>query len=275
MSLIGAISAYSRLSSEQRAFVKKQGINTSMSAHKWVRFLEPICEFDQQCDPVRDKLGGIAMASGFGLFFSVFLSAFFSSPLPLMVVGVIFILSLFLYLILNSKDVNNNVRNTLFPLLNVLSIELGNRQKINLNICFRKKLKKKDIVLTPRSDKANVFYGYDVVELNCTLKDGTKLTWKVRDLIRKRTKRNPRGKIKVKYKLKRRILIAMSFKAEHYQLAPGAKKTWGKKIKQENGKIVYKNTIKQSAEGKVADVNFNDLLARTQAPYHYLEQAAG
>lgn len=273
MSVLGTISAYHRLDAEQKAFIRNKGTDANMSAHKWIRFLEPLCRFDESCDASRRTVGIVAVFVGIATFFSIVVSATIMSFIPTMICIFFLLPALVFYLLLKRKDVNNNIRNTLYPLINILSVEVGNKQKISAKIRFRKDLKKNDIIDTPGSDSNHKFYAYDVLEISCPFKDGTKLTWKVNDTIRRRKKRNPRGKIKIKLKLKRRILISLSFNKDIYQLISRTPKAIGDNFKNSTNKLVYKNTLKYSEEGISANIPMGDLLDATRRPYYYLEQS--
>ena len=272
MSLIGAMRLYFSLSTEQKAFIKNGGGQASMSVHKWVRFLEPMCQFDQLRDNARKGSEEVTVAFVFLSFASIFPSIIMESYVPSIIVVSLFILVRIPLSILKRRDINNNVRNTLYPLLNLLSLEIGNKQKIDISVCARKNLEKEDIIETERSDDNNTFYCYDMLELNCTLKDKTKLTWKVRDIVRRREKVNLRGKRKIKRKLKRRVLVSMSFRKDLYRLNPSASKELEGNIKDGNDKITYKHTLKYADYGSTKDIDIEELLDTSRAPYKYMMQ---
>jgi len=59
---------YAKLNAEQKYFIDKGTIDQSMSARKWIRFLEPICQYDEQNDSARIPLIVTMLALGFYFF---------------------------------------------------------------------------------------------------------------------------------------------------------------------------------------------------------------
>ncbi|NRA56197.1 MAG: hypothetical protein HRU23_18810 [Gammaproteobacteria bacterium] len=267
---------YNNLSQEQQQFIKDKGCCDSMSAHKWIRFLEPICRYDQLCDTIAHTVGKWLAFSLVALIISVFIGVMFETILipaialvPLVILGLI-------YRSVQKKDVNDNLRKTVYPLINVLSLEIGNRQKITLKLNFDKELVKQAIVKLPQSKPKTIFYSFNIIEASTVFKDGTKFTWKVNDVIRKRTRQNPRGKTKTKYKLKRKSLINLNFDTKVYQLSKAnlkLKKELGK-LTQSADKICYKQTIKQSYDGTTGELNTKEMLSTMRVPYQHLTQGA-
>ena len=274
MSIVSTIRAYNQLSPLQKEFVKTGQYSASLSAHKWIRFLEPVCRFDKLCDGIRKRVGGLLIIMGILSFLSVFVTVMLETAIPFLLCFVPLICFLPIYWLLSRKDVNDNLRNTVYPLLNVLALEVGNRAKIDLKLNFNKPLEAKYLVRTLKIDKRTKFYRFDIIRIQCLFPDGTKLNWLVRDTIRRRTQRSQSGKTKVKLKLKRRVMVQLAFKKSVYGLDDSIHKSGLKtgKIKETDNKITYKAVFKQSEMGKVAAIDVAKLIDTTRAPYALLTQ---
>ncbi len=268
---------YSELSSKQKQFIAEKGTNAQMSIPNWIRFLEPICEFDEYADKIKQKLSN-------KLVFLCVLAAFtlviaFTVPLLFILEAILITAIIFLGINLNRHtrhDVNNNVRNVILPLLHVLSLEVGLKKPVTMHINFHKPMIKKDIsetidtgsFLSP--NKSN-FYDYQVVTLNCNFLDSTRFQLSVDDTLRARTRKSASGKTKTKTKLKRKLTLLLNFDAALYQQKlPIQSATTVEKFKLTPERIKYKAVIKQSVCDTFAELPMAELLAAIEKPYQQL-----
>lgn len=270
--IFGELSGYRSLNAKQKLFIKNSGIEDSMSVHKWMSFLEPICKFDEKRDA---KALSISIAAVVGLAVSCFVvfiivagASLWKYGIFLFGVLVLCVYAIYLGIFYCSKDVNNNIRNSLYPLLHMLSLELGNRQKVDLKVNFAKKLRRRERIESMSNSSVH-FYSYDVLEVGCNLLDGTRLVWKVSDLVRRKTRKN-------KIKLKRKTLIHLTFNTDMYALPetvqPSPNDSGVFKVTAE--KISFKKTLKQTKINSwVADMDLERLLVATRQPYNYLIRA--
>ena len=211
--------------------------------------------------------------------FVVLLVSIFTQFIPGLMIGV----PLFLLLIIatsiyrhryNRRDVNDNVRLVILPLLHYLSLDVGHKQPISLNINFRKPLAKADIsdteskgwFLRPNKSK---FYDYEVMRLDAQFLDKTRMQLKVADRIRERTRSNARGKIKTKVKLKRRIMVCLTFSPTLYQLSETGQRSI--RASQSERGIKVKHTIKQSTQGVIAEIPMEQVLRQIAGLYSFIE----
>ncbi|MBV1883989.1 MAG: hypothetical protein KUG82_20285 [Pseudomonadales bacterium] len=281
MTLIKTLKLYRQLSGPQKQFIANSGIQSKMSARQWIRFFEPLCEFDENSDQARKPLWTILIASGILVFLSFFilptLGNTYATTMFYSVMGTFLLICGVLLKRLHKNDINNNIREVLYPLLHVLSLEVGNKKPIMLNINFAKKMHKKEIM--PAADnnsvlkKGNdVYYEYEVLELSSTFLDQTKLTWKVVDKIRKRTRTNARGKTKTKVKLKRKVYTEVSFNKALYSLNRNEHELPSSlgKVKVGENKITFRSVLKQTELGKTATIDRADMLSAVEGPYQYL-----
>ena len=281
MSLIQTLKIYKSLTPDQKQFVQAGEIEMQKSIPQWIKFFDPLTTFDENCDAARTKLWVIFGVSCMALFVSIFVVQFVRDGILIASFYgfmVVWMICLIVFLrILHKNDINDNIRNLVFPLLHVLSMEVGNKKGVKLRVNFNKKMKKDEI--SEVNDESTlfkkfkeVFYEYEVLEVNCTFLDKTKLNWLVFDRIRERTRTNPRGKTKTKTKLKRKIFTQLTFNTQLYSLATPADKipeTFGK-IKQSDHKITFKNVLRQVADGKTAVIDQGELLNVVEGSYQFL-----
>ncbi len=176
------------------------------------------------------------------------------------------------------KDVNNNIRHVIYPLLEVLSLEVGHKQPVAMRINFNKPLSLEDVTEVHgentggRNTDKSSFYVYKVLDFYTTFLDNSRLHINVIDNIRKRSRANPRGKIKQKIKLKRRIIISLSFDKTLYQLSPDYNGTSSSIVKTSisDNSIKMRTMIKQTAGDSVAELPMVELLKTIKSFYQYL-----
>lgn len=265
--LFNALKIYSQLTTQQKTFISSKEINGDLSARQWVKLLEPLCKYDQLADALKPRLV-LWTAIFFGLFFvSLF---FLSSTVLSYTLFYSTITLLFLYLFFYKSDVNNNVRDLVFPLLQMLSLEVGNTKKINMRINFCKTLAKKDIFETVKSNGVSNFYRYEVLEINSQLIDNSHFNLKVVDTIRQRTRSNGR-KTKIKIKLNRKIALQMTFSRDSYKLN-NKRVINGVKLKETDKKITFKQQFKQSSPGVTALIDLKPILNAAHLSYSYLQE---
>lgn len=273
---------YKRFSTEQKLFIKEAGINTKMSIPKWIKFLAPICRFDTLANNAHKNISRAAKAAAAATFFTLFISLF-TEHWPLLKFGVPSLIVLTIILVIIKarymlKDVNDNIRNVIYPLLEVLSLEVGHKQPVAMHINFNKPLRNEDVTevhgenTRGRNTDKSIFYVYKVLEFYTTFLDNSRLQIDVIDNIRKRTRANVRGKLKTKIKLKRRIIISLSFDRAIYQLSPEFNNRSSSIVKSSisESKIKFRTMIKQSAENSIAELPLVELLNTIKTFYQHL-----
>jgi len=160
-----------------------------------------------------------------------------------------------------------------------MSLEVGNRKKIRMIINFNKQLLANEMQRKLDHDNGGFFssgarhirskfFDYPVLELSCNLIDGTRLQWNVLDTVRQREQRSSRGNNKTKYKLKRKMLLSMSFPATVYALrSPELAEKNGFKVKER--KITYRRVLKESHPGKFAVLDLDKIVDEMGMPYQF------
>lgn len=262
------------LSPEQRKFIKNDGIVAELTIAKWVKLLEPLCKFDEALDAV---IGPVKKWRKFFIIALIlsFISSFFTPPFlsSLPTVWLILIILITLLSILSARfdysNLNNNIREVIFPLLQMLALEGGNNKKVKLAINFNKRLAQSNI--TEEKTEFGVttkHHTFEILQADCILIDNTKLSLKVVDVIRMRLIRKRKGN-KIKYKLKRRIGMIMCFDKSFYSINSN-KIDEDKRFKESDNKITYKEVIKQSTLGQTALIDLKGIVQKANLPYSYL-----
>ncbi len=276
---------FAKLSADQKQFLEEGTISASMSARKWIRFLEPICQHDERRDSARTPLILLLVALGIGLIFlgysilSDIESSFndlFLSPLFLLGIAAFIGTSILLYKSYEG-DINNNIREFIYPLMSLMSLEIGNRKKIKMDINFNKPLLAKEITKNIDHDSGGFFssgrrhlnskfYEYPVLKLSCNLIDGTRVQWNVLDSIRERAQRSSRGRRKIKHKLKRKMLLSMSFPKSVYSI-DSSTLAENKRFRESDEKITYRRILKEKHTGKFAILDLEKIVKEMGKPY--------
>lgn len=273
MLVIKSIRAYHALSEAQKVAIKNQGASGEMSIHKWMHFLKPICRFDEIRDQATRQLWGYFLVWVITVPVAMTLSQKLESNLPILLPVGLFVLLVALWFYLRSMNADNNIRQLVYPLLHLLSLDIGNGSKVTMNFKFGRPARLEEPECLPKGDRNTSYYQSAMLDLSCGLPDGTRLKWVVRQIERKRIKRNPRGKIKVKFKFTRLVATSMTFDAKVYSLRRDVHlpSKLGK-FKHSASKITFKAKLKQADQNKLADIELLELLAVSARPYHYLEQ---
>jgi hypothetical protein len=278
MPVIDAWRRYRALNTRQKRFLRTKGATLHMTIPKVIKLLKPIAEFDQRLDRIVSTLTltySILLGAGFvSLFFGLF------AQIPSLVgfagpaIGggaIVYIISR----IASRNDTNNNVRNFVVPLLEILYLEVGPKQRINLKLNFDKALKKTNRKRLARRPRANVkseeHFEFGLLTLDCKFLDGTKCRLTVTDRIRRRTQ-GRKGKVKVK--LKRRTDVRLGFHRMTYALDPDAVIPDGvdRRFSDAGDGVVYKYRIKEQNANMstTRKMDISKFVRELKVPYNFL-----
>jgi hypothetical protein len=227
---------YGRLDARQRQIIAEKRFAGRLTARALIDLLGPVARFEAAAARSRASLlkwmtGGIigtvatgflALASGAGVVL-----------LPLPLAGIAVALGAGLrYRRLQKLDLSNNLGGLVMPLLAVLREETDPAREVEIDLDLRAPTAPEKLV-----DKQPLrhYGGYEVVDSlfrdawmsgSAQLHDGARLGWSVVDEIleQKRTKRNPRGKVKTKTRYKKRSLmkVAVALPDASFALAAAA-----------------------------------------------------
>lgn len=225
--------AYRSLSTEQKRTLREKRLEMNRPAAQLLEFLKPLAACDATSDKVRTKLG-CTFALAIVATIAVVIVGFHDRWPPVLILVLVAVLALtigfgFLWSWTRGIDVSNNFRQFALPVLAVLRDDFDPAQPVHVRL----DLTAPTAPAKKRGESAPYKKGsyYKIVDttyvdkwmtVDGVLVDGTKLSWRVSDTIRERskTKRNARGKIKTKtkYKKKSEIEVSVGLKKKTYEL---------------------------------------------------------
>ncbi len=260
MSAPSTAKSYSQLSPEQKGFVESKRIEATHTPDEWVALLADVASFDQAGDQQRTKVG---WGCGTSVILTIICIAVFPPISPLPLVASIALTVLFLRA--KKRDVPNQLRESVLPLVALLREDYEPGSPLTLTIDLRPADRKENEQSSrdmpgsgfPKVSETTYLNGW--LAGKGTLADGTTLEWEIADDIRERkvTKRNPRGKIKVKrkYKVRRAIEMRLGMRNDSYQWNP---------VGQPQGTLRMKH--KEGEKRNVVKVRRQSVLTGTQNP---------
>ncbi|MDX2302857.1 MAG: hypothetical protein NW226_08655 [Microscillaceae bacterium] len=166
-----ALSIYWKMNAEEKKIIRTRTIDGAHSPDYWINFIDEAAEFDHYADSVRyyfSTFGGIVL--GISLFVSIFLFAFgsenrstFMISLALFFVALAFVVgggALMIYFYLKSKDIGNQLRLFVVPLISLLKEEVPETELIHLKTNLRRKDRKDNEVHREKNYKPSFFSRY-------------------------------------------------------------------------------------------------------------------
>ena len=227
MSLLTALNTYRRLDARQRALMREKEIDASMALEEWIPFLGGIACFDRAGDGLRKTLGWLAILTTI----IALAIAFASESVKPLLLGIGSLLFAAGWSRLREIDIPPALDRFLLPWLVLLKEDVAPKSEVSLRLDLRgaeqeqKSLSARDmpngLPKKPSSCKDEYFRD-DWFSGTASLADGVVLKWDISDLVRQRvmTRRNARGKTKVKkkYKIQRSFDVQLSVRAKDYQV---------------------------------------------------------
>ncbi len=221
---------FKSLTDEQKKIITEKSITASKTAEQWLGLLKDVALFDEHTNASLNKNG---LARGcFFLFASIFLIipllAFelymAAIALPVLTIGYM------VYLKLKRKklvkiDISNQLGSFVIPFIQLIKDDIKDTSVIDMNLKLHSinngvptRKEKNRHKSYPKIDTE--YFSNPWFELHTVLADKTRISLNIVDDSRRLTvtKKNPRGKIKVKikYKTKRYINSRISFNNAHY-----------------------------------------------------------
>jgi hypothetical protein len=247
MSFASALKAYNSLNGEQKSVLRDKKISASHTPAEWIAMLGALARYDREGDSSRKVAGwGIAI----GIIGALVGGIVTGSLVVLGIFLIITIASILLYRSLKSADLSNSLREFVLPLLALMREDMNPDAPLHLTVSFKRSLaeenQKSSRKLPGGRDITQNMYKNGWMEGEGVLADGSTLGWSIVDLIRERkiTKRNPRGKLKMKtkYKVRRIIDMRVGLRREDYTLE-GAKGTIDGRVARVNVKEGEKRNV--------------------------------
>ena len=239
---------YRSLSPEQKQILSSKQIEINRPMDEILELLKPIAACDAMANKAQTKFG---CTFGFSIVLTIALVIVFSnigwSPLTFVAIGAVIAVAIgvgWIYIWLRGIDVSNNLRSFVVPVFALFREDVDPKQPVHLrlDISSPTAAQKKTGESAPYKQGSyykiiDSTYVDPWMSADAVLVDGTKLSWRVTDRIRerKKTKRNPRGKIKskTKYTKKTEVEVALALRTKTFTLADGKVSGDGKRSKVE------------------------------------------
>jgi len=214
MKTLAALKKHAGLTAVQKTFIKNKKMSGAYTPEKWLKTVQQVSEFDELNDDARKTAGWSAVG---GYLFSYLSGYIFLFGLPRIVgalIGAVLLLfaiaNTYFYFSLRRKDIPDNLRQFVEPMLTILSEDLKPGSKLELNIDFRGADIKSKILKTDKKSNriTDIYYQDPWFHGRARLYDGTSLQLQITDLVRSRYIRKPK-KNKCKYKAKRMLSVNM------------------------------------------------------------------
>jgi len=227
------LKAYRSLTAEQKKILSDKRLTMNRPVDEILAVLRPLAECDTLADKARTKLGctfGLSIVAMIAVAI-IFANAGWSwvATAVMVVVAVILLGSGYLWSWTKRVDVSNNFRQFALPVLTVFREDFDSSHPVHLDLDLSSPTaaSKKQSESAPYKEGAyykiiDTMYADPWMKAEAVLVDGSRLSWTVSDTIRerKKTKRNPRGKIKTKtkYSKKTDVDVELGLRRKLYEV---------------------------------------------------------
>ena len=233
---MNVLEAYRSLNEEQKRALRDKKLQLNRPIGEVLELLKPLAACDTMADKVRTKLG-CSFGVGIVLTIAAIIYAFNAWTLPvILLVAVVLVLTVvfgWFWTWTRKIDVSNNFRGFMLPVLAVLQEDIDPAHPVRLDLDLSSPTdESKKRATSPEYKRGSYYkiidttYVDDWMTFDARLVDGTKLSWNVSDKIRerKKTKKNPRGKIKTKtkYAKKTDLQVSMGLLKKEYAIEGAA-----------------------------------------------------
>jgi len=229
---MSASSLLKSLSDEQKAILAAKKVTLNRPADELLTLLKPIATFDTVAAPARKKAGCWA-----GALFPIGVIAIFialgqegtTRIILFGAAGVCLLIAFVMrsaYAKLKAADVSDNLAAVVIPFLTILREDVPATEPVavDIDLSAAESSEKKTNTIEPKSKGypkiTTTFYADPWFEGSTVFADGTHVAWEVIDRLRvtKKTKKNPRGKIKTKTKSKLRsdVRVKLGFPTKRF-----------------------------------------------------------
>lgn len=271
---MNAWQAHRSLTPEQKQIIASKEIDLNRKPDELITLLTPIASYDRVVDKMRTPLGCvgiIAVIACIPLFF-LFAGAdwYWKFGLAFVAVLAIAIGALWAWRWTKKVDLSDNLRGTALPILNIFREDFARDQPVHIRLDLRPPTDK----TKKQSESAPYKHGvyYKVIDTmfedpwmdgDAVLQDGTAIKWTIVDSIReqKKTKKNPRGKIKTKtkYTKKTEIEVAIALRTKTYAIT--APTDADVKSGEKKNVVTVSRRIRTGALDPIKPTEFVDLVA--------------
>ncbi|HWW59847.1 MAG TPA: hypothetical protein VN181_00640 [Thermoanaerobaculia bacterium] len=233
---MNAWQAHRSLTPEQKQLIAAKTVDLNRRPDELIALLTPVASYDKVVDKMRKPLGCtgcLAFVACLPLFFMFAASDWRATLYGLGFVAVLLIaiVAFFGWRWTNKVDLSDNLRGTALPLLNIFREDFARDEPVHVRLDLRPPTDK----TKKQSESAPYKHGayYKIIDTmyadpwmdgEAVLQDGSAMKWSIVDTIRerKKTKKNPRGKIKTKtkYTKKTKIEVSVALRTKTYAITP-------------------------------------------------------
>jgi len=275
-------SSFRSLEPEQQQLLQTKQVDATRTASDWVKLLAPLATYDAQADRLRSRLLGWMLGIGIVGFILAIIGVAIA-PIAGAAIAVAVIVALVAmypnYRFTKRLDVNRTPLEFITGVAPILREDCGDEGSLHLRLDMRgPMLKEKQTGVSQPYSQGRYYRIVDTYYMDpwcaggAAFVDDTQVQWIATDYVRsqRKTKRNPRGKIKTKTKNKKRteIDVTVTFRDKLYdkaqQVAGPDRQLRKDKVKDDESKTVVRvrRTIKSpSAETPLDPRHLVDLIA--------------
>jgi hypothetical protein len=227
--------SFRSLEAEQQELLRTKTIDAERTAGDWLRLIAPLASYDTQADRMRGRLIGWMIGIGI-VGFILMIVGFAIYPVAGAAIAVVVIVALVAlyptYRFTKKLDVNRTPLEFIAGVAPILREDTGDDGALHLRLDMRGPIMSEKE--TGKSQPYSRGRYYRIVDTDymdpwcaggAAFVDGTQVQWIATDYVRsqRKTKRNPRGKIKTKTKRKKRtnVDVTVTFPDKLYDKAEG------------------------------------------------------
>jgi len=249
---------YQSLNPEQKQILSRKQLEINRPMDGILDLLKPLASCDTLANKAQTRFG---CTFGLGIVLTIVLAIVFSNIGWSAVTGGAIVLAIAIVIAagwgwfwLRSIDVSDNLRSFVVPVFALFREDIDPKQPVHLRLDIDKPTaaRKKTGESAPYADGRyykiiDSTYVDPWMSAEAVLVDGTKLSWTVIDRIRerKKTKKNPRGKIKTKtkYTKKTDLEVSLALRTKTFALQDGEVSRDGKRSKVEVERSVRSESL--------------------------------
>jgi hypothetical protein len=255
---MGAWKTYQSLNSEQKQILSRKQLEINRPMDGILDLLKPIAACDGIANKAQTRFG---CTFGLGIVLTIVLAIVFTNIGWSAVTGGAIVVAIAIVIAagwgwfwLRSIDVSDNLRSFVVPVFALFREDIDPKHPVHLRLDIDNPVAaRKKTFESPAYAEGQYYKIIDTSYLDpwmtaeAVLVDGTKLSWSVTDRIRerKKTKRNPRGKIKTKtkYTKKTDVEVSLALRTKTFAPADGEVSRDGKRSKVEVERSVRSESL--------------------------------
>lgn len=219
---MNVLRAYRSLNAEQKRILRDKRVDLNRPVDELLALLRPLAQCDTLADKARKSLGCSAGAALLGVVLAliVFSNTGWGAVAVTVFAALVVAMCAFFFFWRWTRgiDVSNNFRAFAIPVLTVLREDFASNEPVHVSLDLSAPTQKAKLQSESAPYKKGVYhkvvdriYVDPWMRAEGVLVDGTKLSWNVTDRIRERrkTKRNARGKYKMKTKIAKKSYLGV------------------------------------------------------------------